>query len=364
MKKIGIITLHNNCNFGAVLQTYATQKKLCELGHDAKIINYVNPYGKDEAKLFSKSLKNNLRTLSMLRGKALRIKKFKGFMSERYRLSGKAICDYNDLNENMFDYDIYLTGSDQTFNLFLKGDIEVRKQYFLPFVKKSKKISYASSMGEKIQNVTDDGRSFMKDALSSYDKVLVREEKTADFIENELNLPRPTVVLDPTLLIKPEKWDELSKPIKYEKDSYILFYSVLSAPWVIKYVEETAKKLGLKVIAPHLKNRFEMSSDIIHYIDCGPEEFISLIKNASAVLTTSFHATAFSIIYNKPFYSLVMGEGNRIKTLLSSTGLEERAVFENDQKPFDINISFDKANEKLEQLVEKSTNALVDAIGE
>lgn len=366
MKKIGIITIHHNCNYGAVLQAYALQEKLNNLGYNAELLNYITPSGRNSMRLLSSSLKDNISTLLKIKNKILRINRFKSFINQRYRLSGKPIYDQNKLNENMFNYDVYITGSDQTFNLLLNKNIEYRKPYFLPFVKNTKKISYAASMGEKIQNISPTNKEWMKKALNEYDHILVRDEKTADFIEKELNISRPDIVLDPTLLLTSEEWNEISKPTKIPDEKYVLFYSVLSSPWVIKQVNAIAEKLNLKVIAPHHANRFEFSTNFKRMDFCGPEEFIDLVKNATVVLTTSFHGTIFSLLFNKPFLSFVLGEGNRITNLLKLTGLTNRAVYENSYIDIDsiLTQNYKNVNEKLDALRKTSAKLLTDAIGE
>lgn len=325
MKRIGILTMHYNSNYGAVLQAYALQNKVCTLGYDAELIHYVNPQGKSALQLLGGSLTDNLRALLRWRKRSSRIHAFKNFMDTYYHLSGEAIYDAGKLNENELDYDAYITGSDQTFNLKLGGDVEFRKNYFLPFVRDGRKLSYAASMGEKIKTLTAEEAEWMKAALVKYDALSVREAAAADFIES-LGIKRPQIMLDPTMLLKSKDWDAVCCPTRYTPGSYILFYSVLSDAWVIEKVQEIAKKLGLPVIAPHYQNRFEMRASFVRADDIGPGEFISLIKNAAFVCTTSFHATVFSILYNKPFASFVLGEGNRLNHLLDLTNLKNRAV--------------------------------------
>ena len=357
--------MHYNLNYGAVLQAYATYMKLKGFGFRACIINYISPVGKNELNFFSNgSAINNIRAVMFAKKRLMRISRFKEFMSNNYGLT-EAIYDYRELNEDMFDFDVYLTGSDQTFNLCLPGDIEMRKTYFLPWVTKAKKISYASSMGEMIRNLRQNDALWIKHALSSYSNLSVRENATADFIEN-MGIKRPKVVIDPTLLLSKEEWDNIALPSRYTNEEYILFYSVLSEPWVIKRVKQISKEMGIKVIAPHFQNRYEFCSGFVRAEECGPLEFVGLVKNAKFICTTSFHGTAFSILYNKPFVSFVLQEGNRISELLNMVGQEYRMVRENgdvDIKTF-INTDFEIANRILASERARSTEILKDFIGE
>lgn len=365
MKKIGILTVHYNLNYGAVLQAYATYMKLKDLGFRACIINYINPMGKNELKVFpGGSAVNNMRAAMFVKKRLERISRFKEFMNNNYELTN-AVYDYRDLNENMFDFDVYLTGSDQTFNLCLAGDVEMRKIYFLPWVTNAKKISYASSMGEMICDLSKNDALWIKNALSSYAHLSVRENAAADFIEN-MGIKRPEVVVDPTLLMTKEEWDDIALPSNYTNEEYILFYSVLSEPWVVKQVKRISKEMGLKVVAPHFQNRYELSSGFIRAEECGPLEFLGLIKNAKFICTTSFHGTIFSLLYNKPFVSFVLQAGNRISGLLNMVGQGYRMIRENDDVNIKtlINIDFEATNRILATERERSTEILKKFIGE
>lgn len=367
MKKIGIITIHHNQNYGAVLQAYALQEKLEQLGYDSELINFIPTSSARSMRLFSTSLIENIRTVLFLKKRIIRRQRFVDFFKKKHKLSKEPIYDYNNLKEDAFDYDVYITGSDQTFNLLLRGMEQERKMYFLPFVKEHKKISYAPSMGERIAALDEQKILWIKNALSSYDSLLVREKAAADFIAGLNITPKaPEVVLDPTLLLDRSDYDKIEKRTKYEKGKYILFYSVLSDSWVVKKVQEIAKQLNLKVVAPHYKNRFEQTAGFVRAEECGPEEFISLVKNAAFVCTSSFHGTVFSLIYNKPFVSFLIGEGNRIGSLLDTVNMRSRAVRQNDDvdalKLLDID--YTEANKLLEDARERSKNLLIEAIGD
>lgn len=356
--KIGVITIHYNTNFGAVLQACATLKILRELGHEPQLINYINPYGAKEFKLWQGGVVTGIRTLFYLKQKILRIKRFSKFIKDNYSLTER-FDSCNALQSHKFDFDVYMTGSDQTFNLALVGNKEIRKVYFLPWIENKKKISYASSLGEHIASITMEDKAWMKQALSQYSNLAVREKSSADFIES-LGLKRPDVVLDPTLLVPREDWEALEKPIPYETGKYILFYSVVTAPWVIKEVQNIAKKLNLKVVAPHLKNRFELNTGFIRASDCGPGEFLSLVKNAAFVCTSSFHGSVFAIIYNKPFVSFLLSEGNRLSHLLDCLGLTMCAKRKGDIISMQdlTSLDFPSANKRLLQERQRSISIL------
>ena len=367
MKKVGIITLHSNQNYGAVLQSYALQKKVCDLGYNAYIIDYVSNAALEDNKIISKKISvrgliDVFRTSVNLKNRLIRRKNFLDFADKYYRLT-KRYTEECMPKETELNMDVYITGSDQTFNILLKGNKKARYPYFLDFATGGKKISYAASMGEKIGQLTDDDKEWLKNALSTYSHISVREKAAADFIE-KLGIKRPEITVDPTMLLTADEWDGIAMKSPKIKGKYILFYSVLSEQWVVDEVKKLSKQLNLPVLAPHLQNRYELFSGFKRVDYSSPEEFIALIKNAEFVCTTSFHASVFSIIYNKPLLSFILGEGNRLGTLLDMAKLKGRAVYKGDNIEEKIHNStdFKCTNSIMADIRKKSTDILTDFI--
>lgn len=330
--KIGLLTIHHAYNFGAMLQAYATYKVLSDMGHDVELIDYDNENFAGERALMlpNNSFGNIFRNLrSMLHYKQLKKRAMK--YEEFYKKMQVSDQCYDSTNlGKVSGYDVVVTGSDQTFSLYLTGNKKDVEPFFQKDIKNTKKISFASSMGEKFYRLTTEDKEWMKERFNEFYALSVREESSADYIE-KLAGKRPTVVLDPTLLRDEDEWIQDAVETEYVKVEYIAFYTVLSAPWVIKYVEEIAAKTGLKVIAMHPRTRFEISAKFNYVGDLGPGEFLSVIKNAKYVITTSFHASVFSIIFKKQFVSLKLGEGNRLTSLLNTLNLNKQLVSEKDE---------------------------------
>lgn len=362
--RIGIITVHYNLNYGASLQTYALQEALVKLGHEVDIINYVNPLAKQSTKIFGKSITEKVRALLFLGKRVKRKKAFMQFIHHDLNLSGEMLEDSGRINAENLPYDLYITGSDQTFNLHLGGGGKYREAYFLPLIKNNK-ISYASSMGDMFSNYSDAEKKWLYDHLKQYNVISVREEAAADFIAG-LGLERPHVDIDPTLLFDGNTWSSFAKETKYTPGSYILFYSVLSAPWVVKNVERIAKQTGLPVVAPHLQNRFELKAKFIRAEECGPREFVGLIKNAAMVCTSSFHGTVFAIQFKKKFLSFSMSEHGRIANILRKLQLEKCLVTEADDvltRTEQLNeIDFERTDAILEAERKQSMEYLLTAV--
>lgn len=326
MKKAGIITIHNAYNYGAVLQSLALMKKIQALGVDCEFIDFDPPATQRVRKIFIKDysfsgILRNIRALFAYKTLKKRKKAFDAFIDKYYNLSILRYETLEDFEKSNLDYDYCITGSDQTFCLHLRNKVEDMKPYFLPYVQ-GKKISYASSFGEKIKLNTEQEELWIAERLKEYNSLSVREYKSAEYVKR-LTGGEPQVVLDPTLLLCANEWADFEKPINI-KGEYILFYSVLSNKKIVKAVRALAKKTGLKILAPHLKNHYELFDNFIRMDHIGPGGFLSLIKNAKYVVTTSFHGTVFAINYQKPFSSMLLGEGNRISSILSTLCLENR----------------------------------------
>lgn len=363
--KIGLMTIHHAYNFGAMLQAYATYKVINEMGHDVEFIDYDNETFAGERKIFlpCNSVGNifrNFRSLLQFKQLKHRVEKYETF----YKKLRVSKIKYNHNNINLVEgYDVVITGSDQTFSLYLTNNPVDIRPFFLKDLNCSKKMSYASSMGEKFYKLKPEDDSWMKECLADFSSISVREKGSADYIEN-LTGKRPSVVLDPTLLRSADQWCQDSEETCYAKGDYIAFYTVLSEPWVIKYVDKFAKETGLKVIAMHPRTRYEMKANFNYIGALGPSEFLTIIKNAKFVITTSFHATSFSIIFHKQFVSLKIGEGNRLSSLLSQLSLTKQLISANDMD-FSVllnHIDYTMPNELLNKEKQASMNYLRNSI--
>jgi len=351
-KKVGLITIHSAHNYGAILQAYALQRKIFNFGYDCELIDYATAVDLNNKKLFRFSISlrailNNLRVITHLASRKQRYKLFEDFINGNMILT-KKYDSVQKLNNEKLNFDIFVTGSDQTFNLQLSGEPSLRYPFYLSFVKDKPKIAYAASFGEKISEFTKEDIVFIKSALSEYSYLGVRELSGVDFIKHTLDR-EAKLVLDPTLLLDKNEWDGVATDRIFVKGDYILFYSVLSDGWAVRQVNELSRHTGLPVVAVHLKNRYELGSDFIRAVVAGPAEFIGLIKNAKIICTTSFHATVFSIIFNKPFYSLKYGAGARIGSLLNSLELTDRLVDYNTNISVEniYNINYERCNTLL-----------------
>lgn len=366
-KKIGIITFHSAHNYGAMLQAYALQHKL-EENNTVEIINYRNNTIDNEYKVIKinhSGLKNTIKSIISnivyFPRNVKRYKKFNKFMNESLKLTKKYNSE-KQLKEDFPKHDIYITGSDQVWNIEITNGLQ--DSYTLNFGNDNiKRISYAASIGnDKVSSVD---KKIYKEKLKNIDYISVREENAKKILEEEIE-KEIEVVLDPTLLLEQKEWENGLKTLKNEKEKYILAYVVSRDEEFIKIVNKLSEKTNLKVI--HFSKKDDGIKNVLRraYTE-GPYEFINLIKNAEYVVCTSFHATVFSIIFNKKFIVIPHRKtGTRVTNLLKKLGLSNRAVStlkEFEKTNYDEEMNYKEVHQKLEVLRKKSIEWLEAAIG-
>lgn len=346
MKKVGIITIVNVNNYGAELQAFATFRKLQLMGYNAEIINYL--YYKDWRYIDSKmsrsfnsmSIKGKIiyfakyRVASFVLNKILplickdvkqRIANFNSFHQHNTRFS-KLYKSMKDLYTDTPIYDVYMVGSDQVWNPNASSSIE---PYFLTFAPHSAlTVSYASSFGvSKIENNSIANR--IKLGLSSIKTISVRESSGVNLVK-ELTGRTAQLVCDPTLLLNKSEWTMFMKPVSNMPQRYVLIYQLSESDAIVKLATRIGKQEQIPVYRI-CKRAFKVKKDkgVVNILNAGPSEFLSLITNASFIITNSFHGTAFSINFDVPFYTVVSAKkknNNRMESLLDYVGLEKRIV--------------------------------------
>lgn len=329
MGKVGIITFHASHNYGSMLQAYALQQTIIKIGHSCKIINLRT---KEQRKLykpfaFSSGWQAKVKTLVfpfLAYEDLCKHHKFEQFLSKQL-LTTKEIITPEALDECALGFDVYVSGSDQIWNTCCPDYVS---SYFLDFVCDHKKIAYAPSMGPcPNKTISPELYGFIGNALNSYCNISVRETGTANFVE-KITGKRPKVCLDPTLLLEEEQWKTLAGDTPIISDDYMLFYSPFPTKEQCREMLFLSKKTGMKVIltTPNGIFRLIYKKNIKYYINVGPIEFLNLIRYAKFVISGSFHAVVFSIIFARPFYAIDGMSDNRVSNLLKLTKLENYAV--------------------------------------
>lgn len=364
--KTAMITFHNSYNYGSVLQAYALQNVIMELVGNCEIINFQTERQTDLYSIFTKrkGIKYIFKNLARaVHYKALKKKNnsFYNFIIKHLNTTEKVFYTLEDIEKANLDYDAYICGSDQIWNP-VPADFDWA--YYLPFVKNKKKISYATSFGQLGLIASDDIKKRISEYVSDFDFISVREKKSSNIIK-ELTGREHSIVLDPTFLLEKEQWNKLiTNEVPYP-NKYILFYTLFADKDIIKIISYISKQLKLPIITTNFSNQYDVFSLFKKKYGTGPVEFISLVKNAELIVTTSYHGTAFSIIYNKPFFAIRGDKDARIASVLDMLNLKDRIIDENNiniKLNEAFNISFNTANMKLEQEKTKSMEFLKRAL--
>lgn len=362
-KKIGIITTHDVYNYGSSLQAYALQTYIekCNLGI-VKIIDYKPKYLYkliDFLEVDSLKWRKNLftRTIYCIYLIPFRLKllkkyfKYKSFNKEYLKLTKKRYYRYDELKK-INEFDVFVCGSDQIWNS-TKSPCGEDSAFFLEFTDKLK-VSYAASFGSN--SITDLEKQLIIRNIPTFQKVSVREKSGQDIL-SKFNFDSE-LVLDPVFLLSKDEWESMSSD-KMKEKKYIFVYGYDNSDKYYELINEISKNIKEDVMIIDASNyKFIRNA--------GPLEFIDLIKNASLVITTSFHAVAFSIILNTQFIACSTNNKSlfeRIDNLLNLCGLQKR-VYETvkDLNLISDTINYDEVNKKLKSVVKKSKDFLSDSL--
>lgn len=347
--KIGILTFHRAHNYGAVLQAYALQTYIKSLGHDAKIIDYKPKYLKYGLFIPHEWLaKNPIKCLSKIVKQIsiffIKVKRHNAFLNF---INDKMMLDKINLDSINNDFDLYIIGSDQVWRPIKGGTDKYDDIFFGEFnARKGKKvISYAASMGG-IQG-SRQSRKYFTERLEKFNYISVREDSLKKFLEL-LTKKEVKTVVDPTFLVEKKFWDSLLIKPKI-KTPYLLLYQVNRDEQASIVAKNIANYYNFKLIEVTSKVLLKNNKNKNLYQCASPQQFLGLIKYANFIVTTSFHGTAFSLIFEKPFLSIKLNKTSdcRIESLLKRVELSNRFINKNESVDFDqivkpITFYFDK----------------------
>ena len=334
MKRIGIVTLNGNNNYGNKLQNFALIYILKKFNFD------INTLWKYDSKKYI------LKTIIPLK----RFKRYSSF--QRFTNRYLNVKYFMDLEKIKNKYDYYVVGSDQVWNYNFKTFSE---DFFLPFSNREKNISYAASIG--VDNVKSEFHEIFKNGLQNFKNISVREDSAKRIVEQYTNRDDIEVVLDPTMLLTDKDWENiLKKPKGIGDKKYILNYFLGNlSDERKKVIEKFAQENDFYVINLLDKND--------PYYSCGPSEFLFLEKNAALICTDSFHSSVFAILFNRPFLVFdreqqgVEDMSSRIETLLSKFEIKDRKFNCNIEKK-DLQHDYTRTYEILNEERKKSMNYL------
>lgn len=353
--KAAVITLHNMCNYGSQLQTYATQEKLRQYFDDVIFIDYRRPdtYGMKFLRYFSKGnpLKAAVVLPTLLRYKQL----FGAFQKQYIHLTEKTYLTEKDLDDFEDVADVYFSGSDLVWSTSLNHG--VIPAYYLSFVPKGKpKYAYASSFGESELSAEEIAQT--KEYIMDFTRIAVRESSGESILKEQYHYDAALQIPDPTLAFSGEDWRRLA-PASMVQGDYILVYSLNHNAELDRYAVELSKKTGYKLY--RLCTRYDHMMRPGRSIVLPPVfAFITLIDHAKYVLTDSFHGTAFSMnLETQPICVAPPACGERLKAFLALLGEEERLISDfQDFKILDRQVDFERVRNVLAREREKTDRFL------
>lgn len=247
---------------------------------------------------------------------SLRKRFFEKFLEDYCHLTPKTYGRSDDLYPVPPIFDIYITGSDQTWS----PKVGLRDSLFLGFAPDEKvRAAYAPSIG--VASYSEEEKQYVKEHLRKYQFISCREKYGTDILCSLSPVPVETV-LDPTLLVNSEEWREIAVKPSIE-GKYILCYFIGDRRYYRKFAEQLSKQLNLPLVFIPVSFLDFSQNDNLKW-ETGPCEFLGLIDNAEVVLTDSFHGTIFSINFNKTFYSFIKHSGKETMDNMRIVDILER----------------------------------------
>lgn len=381
MKKIGICACYDTRNYGSMLQAFATQVAIENVGYESEYIIYKKKHTplfllKQIPRLFNKNLmfdkmlglkkKMALSKHPEVKTKeAVREESFKRFQKQYYRHFSQVYYGYEELCKGIKNYSSVLVGSDQ---LWTPGGLATNF-YNLMFVPDDiNKVSYATSFG--VSEIPFYQHKRTEEYLLRINHLSVREVKGAEIVK-EISGCDAKVVVDPTLLLTKDEWTELIPEKRIEKEPYIFCYFLGENTEHREIANELKRKTGIKIVCtPYLDSFVECDMEFgdEQLFGIGPDDFVNLIRGAEYVLTDSFHGSVFSILYHKKFITLNrFAEGgqsrnSRIDSLCKLLDLESRRYNGNVFYQITKEIDYKAVDMKREELRGESIKFLESAL--
>lgn len=329
--RLGLLTFHRAHNYGAILQAYALKTYLESCGHFVDFIDYMPTWHSAVYKVWNNEfykkktifgkIKYIIFWLFSCRRRIKRYNNFQNFITQYLKLLPKAKYTHIPIHLKT-NYDYIVVGSDQIWRNWV---VEGRYVGFDPIYfgegifPRQKYISYAASMG--IINYTAEEELFLRESLRHFDNISVRETNLQEeLIKWGYNA---SIVADPTFLLRKEQWNGLLPQKRYTNRKYALFYRLLASDAARVLAEQIATELNLALLV--INASISVKSRENETQVASPIEFLHMLRDSEFVISTSFHGTVFSIIFEKPFYTLGLGRNDgRVKSLLYKLGLEDR----------------------------------------
>ena len=323
-KRVVVVTWTGVHNYGTALQSYSLQYAIEKLGYNVLImdkVHYISIWGQ-----IKRMIMNLLCILKRNRnGKSYRMMQFHQTFQKIFRPS-----TIKELQKLVSETDVFVSGSDQIWNTAYRYD----SMMFLDFAKTKKRISYATSIGTGV--IPETFKPMISAHLMKYSNISVREKTAALLLADLTGRNDIVTVLDPTFLLDHREWHLFAQYSVLDvelPEKYILCYFVGENLCYKQQVSDIKEKSGISnVVVVLLKETqcVNIGGQTITIDNASPNDFVKLIENASIICTDSFHATAISINFSKPFVEFLRfndnsqtSQNSRIYDLLHHYGLSD-----------------------------------------
>lgn len=345
--KIALLTWHSSYNPGTHLQCRGLLGELLARGHEVRLVDYRpqrDDYLPRGVKYYLQSLPDMLRKKAAQSAERAAQTRCRDLYSDelarrdqRYATAWAelpttpAVASNDDFSQLSEQYDVFVAGSDQIWNPTL-----LNRRYLLDFVRPGKtRVAHGCSSG--CSTFGDTALGHYRRYVGLFDHVAVREEALAKTLRGLLPGKDVRHVVDPSML--PSDQDLLyfsgTESEGFPAGSYVLCYYLSGDSSLLRAPQAEARRLGLRlvVIAVAPWSYLPRGGEAITVADCGPREWLALVRGAAVVFTNSFHCTLFAVRFAKQFYTyLQKTRGGRYDTtqryreLLATFNLERRLL--------------------------------------
>lgn len=340
--RIGILTLPLHTNYGGILQAYALQTALKRMGHSVKVFNL--PLTKEVLPLWKKPLSYSKRFVQkyILRTGHIKIfqeeatyqrlltrRKFTQTFIDKY-INKYPIQCLEQINQG--DFDAIVVGSDQVWRmLYFKGlwGSKTEEDAFLAFTEgwKIKRIAYAASFGAEQADISQQSMAACRQAIRQFDKVSVREESAVALCDSLFGVEAQWLI-DPTMLLEAKDYLNIAQRDNFQpkREKVLMSYMLDETEEIHRLRAKIAEEKGLQI---HFSNIAETGAVKYSELSQPPvESWLQSFVDAEYVITDSFHACVFSILFKKQFSVVVNSHrgGARFASLLKIFNIEDRMI--------------------------------------
>ncbi len=321
--KLGTVNFHRSQNYGALMVTWSLKTYLRKLGYDPLVVDYYPGY---HAAMYPNPHEQ-----------------FQSFIRDELAPFGTPEDEY----------DLLIYGADTIWEYY-QGYGYDDAYWGSDKLRAGRKITYSASAS--MHRFSDESDALFRRYLPAFDAVSVREDVLKDYLER---LTGQTVMhtCDPTFLLSPRAYEGIMADRLILKEYAVMYNRQLSRklPEIAQTVE---RKTGLPVYILNGDGNLLDKDGAVLRDDIGPREFLSVMRHSSFVLAASFHAVAFSVIFRKPFYSIMKSGGERVESLLRTAGLEDRLIGHSSEIDFGKIIDYDGVYRRLDGFIKRSKDYL------